>query len=548
MAIRLVHYKYKAAVLMAVLSVSANALDQAPPHSPASAAETPGTVLRDQLRESLVVCGESHLDERLLAAFYFADKPAPLWLTQSGPDVRARILVKTIAGAEQEGLMPARYRLADIEHFWRARTPDQLACLDLLLTDAFRRYSRDVHSGRIDPQIADPTWHLQPPEFDPVAALQTMKTDDEFVHLLHTLPPAHAGYVRLRRALAHYAGLARGGDWMALPPGPKLEPLMQHAQVSLLRTRLYAEGDYVGTGTGDLYDAELAAAVERFQQRHGLAADGIVGERTRAALNVPAAERAVQIRRAMERWRWLPRTFGEHYVMVNTAGFVLSVVEREREVLNMRVIVGTPDQATPSFTAMLRFLVINPYWNVPTRIARDKLLPKQQSNKNYFASRGIRVFNGWNAEARELDPASIRWASLNGYSFPYRLRQEPGPMNSMGRLSFVFPNPFDIFLHDTPERWLFERERRAFSEGCVRVEKPMDLALHVLRQTGDWSASRIQHEIDALRQHSVRLPEPIPVYVLYLASWVGPDGLAHFREDIYAREQVLAQTFLSQAE
>jgi len=548
MAIRSMNIKHMAALLALVLSVLGCAMGHEPPPAPAPDTETPGTVLRDRLRETVVDCGTTRLDMQLLSGFYSANGADLRWLAGNGPGTRARQLTKTLAKAEQEGLTPARYRLADIEQYWRARTPDQQACLDLLLTDAFRRYSRDVRSGRLDPQIADPAWHLRAPGFDPAAALQAVTTDAEFAHLLRTLPPPHAGYVQLRHALARYAELERGGGWMALPPGPKLEPPLQHAQVPLLRARLRAEGDYIGTETGDVYDALLAAAVERFQQRHGLAADGIVGERTRAALNVPAAERTAQIRRAMERWRWLPRTFGEHYVLVNTAGFVLSVVEHDRPVLDMRVIAGAPDQATPSFTAMLRFLVINPYWNIPARIARDKLLPKQQSNPDYFATRGIRVFNGWNAETREVEPASIHWASLNGNSFPYRLRQEPGPKNSMGRLSFVLPNPYDVFLHDTPERWLFGRDRRAFSEGCVRIEKPMDLALHTLRQTGDWNAPRIQREIDALRQHSVRLPEPIPVYVLYLTSWVGEDGQAHFREDIYAREQVLAQYFPDRTE
>ncbi|HJX17844.1 MAG TPA: L,D-transpeptidase family protein [Acidiferrobacterales bacterium] len=548
MAIGLINNRLTAAVLAAALSISACAMDRAPSPAPALATETPGAVLRDRLREAVVDCGETRLDVRLLTPFYPVNGSTPRWLAENGPGARARQLVKTLAMAGQEGLTPARYRLADIEHFWNARTPAQQACLDLLLTDAFRRYSRDVQNGRIDPQVADPAWHLRPPELDPVAVLQAVTTDDEFANLLHALPPPHAGYAQLRRALARYAELERGGGWMALPPGPKLEPPLQHVQVPLLRARLRAEGDYIGTETGDVYDALLAAAVERFQRRHGIAADGIVGARTRAVLNVSAAERAAQIRRTLERWRWLPRTFGEHYVIVNTAGYELTVVERGQPVLGMRVIVGTPDQATPSFTAMLRFLVINPYWNIPTRIARDKLLPKQQRNPEYFVTRGIRVFNGWNAEARELDPASIHWSSLQGDGFPYRLRQEPGPKNSMGRLSFVFPNPFDVFLHDTPERWLFDRDQRAYSEGCVRIENAMALAVHTLRQSADWDAPRIQREIDALRQQSLRLPEPIPVYVLYLTSWADEDGQTHFREDIYARERVLAQYFPVPAE
>jgi len=547
MAIRFMKNKHKAAVLAAALSVFACATDRSPPPA-APATETVGSVLRERLREAVVDCGETRLDVRLLSAFYPPNGSDLRWLTNNEPGARARQLVKTLAMAEQEGLTPARYRLADIERYWRARTPDEQACLDLLLTDAFRRYGRDLQGGRIDPQVADPTWHLQPPEFDPVAALQTVTTDEEFTQLLAALPPPHASYAQLRRVLVRYMDLIRRGGWTTLPPGPKLEPQSRHAQVPLLRARLGAEGEYNGSDHGDVYDATLAAAVGRFQQRHGIAADGIVGARTRAALNVPAAERAAQIRRTLERWRWLPRSFGEHYVIVNTAGFELAVVERHRPVLGMRVIVGTPDQATPSFTATLRFLVINPYWNIPMRIARDRLLPKQQSNPNYFVTRGIRVFNGWNAEARELDPASIRWSSLKGDNFSYRLRQEPGPKNSMGRLSFVFPNPFDIFLHDTPERWLFDRDQRAYSEGCVRIENPMALAVHTLRQASEWNAPRIQREIDALRQQSLRLPEPIPVYVLYLTSWADEDGRVHFREDIYGRERVLAQYFPALAE
>lgn len=540
--------KHKTMVLAVILSVSACATSRASPPAPAPVIETPGAVLRDRLREVVVDCGGARIDMRLLSAFYSLTGTAPRWLADNEPDARARQLVKTLAMAGQEGLTPARYRLVDIAHFWLGHAPDQRVCLDLLLTDAFRRYSHDVMSGRIDPQIADPAWHLRPTELDPVLALQAVTTDEEFADLLLALPPPHAGYARLRRALARYADLVRRGGWTALPPGPELEPNSQHAQIPLLRARLRAEEEYNVSETGEVYDAELAAAVARFQKRHGIAADSIVGARTRAALNVPAGERAAQIRRTLERWRWLPRTLGEHYIIVNTAGFELSVVERDRPVLGMRVIVGTPDQATPSFTATLRFLVINPYWNIPARIARDKLLPKQLSNPDYFVTRGIRVFNGWHAEARELDPAAIHWASLSGDGFPYRLRQEPGPKNSMGRLSFMFPNPFDVFLHDTPERGLFARDQRTYSEGCVRIENAMALALHTLRQADDWNAPRIQREIDTLRQQTLRLPEPIPVYVLYLTSWADEDGRAHFREDIYARERVLAQYYPALAE
>jgi murein L,D-transpeptidase YcbB/YkuD len=245
----------------------------------------------------------------------------------------------------------------------------------------------------------------------------------------------------------------------------------------------------------------------------------------------------------MERLRWLPRDFGGHYILVNTAGFELAVVEDGKTLLAMRTINGTPDQATPSFSATLQSLIVNPYWYVPERIARDRLWPRAQANPGYLPARGFRVFDVRNGSWQELDPARLDWAWINGNGSDVRLRQEPGPGNLMGRLSFVFPNPFDVFLHDTPERALFERDTRTFSEGCVRIENAMALALHALRRTPEWSEARIQEEIDALRHQTLRLPEPIPVYVLYLPSWVDDAGRVQFRDDPYRREPALARHY-----
>lgn len=219
------------------------------------------------------------------------------------------------------------------------------------------------------------------------------------------------------------------------------------------------------------------------------------------------------------------------------------MVENGKTLLRMRTINGTPDQATPSFTATLQSLIINPYWYVPERIARDRLWPRAQANPDYLGTRGFRVFDTSNGSWQELDPARLDWTRIYGNGSGVRLRQEPGPGNLMGRLSFVFPNPFDVFLHDTPDRSLFERDTRTFSEGCVRIEKAMALALHTLRRKPEWTEARIQEEIDALRHQTLRLPEPIPVYVLYLPSWVDDDGRPQFRDDPYGREPVLASYY-----
>jgi murein L,D-transpeptidase YcbB/YkuD len=494
------------------------------------------------LKDPVPSCGQARLDRQRLVPYYAGEAPAPLWLDADGPRPRGRLLFSALQDAPKEGLAPTRYRISEIEAHWAADSAAAQACLDLLLTSAFDRYSRDVHAGRTSPHEADPTWMLNPPDFDPVAALRGATTDDDFAKLLDALPPAHSAYARLRAALVRYSQLAQEGGAAALPPGPKLEFDDEHEQVPQLRARLRSEGDLAALALsfGQRYDATLAEAVRRFQRRHGLYADGIVGPRTRAALGVPAAERAAQLRRAMERLRWLPHDLGNHYILVNTAGFELAVIESGKTVLRMRTINGTPDQATPSFSATLRSLIINPFWYVPERIARERLWPREQAKPGYLAARGFRIFDTRNGNWQELDPARIDWALVNGNGSGLRLRQDPGPRNLMGRLSFVLPNPHEVFLHDTPDRALFERDTRTFSEGCVRIDNAMALALHTLRRKPQWSAARIQEEIDAMRHTTLSLPEPIPVYVLYLPAWVDDNGQVQFRNDTYEREEVLA--------
>jgi murein L,D-transpeptidase YcbB/YkuD len=532
-------------VLAVLLMFTASGAVRAEPAPEDALAEA----LRASLAAPVVACSESRLDPRRLASFYQPDSPRPHWVSHRGPGARARLLRALLRTAGQHGLEPARYRIDDIEAHWRDHSPAGQACLELYLTNAFERFSLDLRTGRVGPHEADPSWYLPVADFDPAAALAAVDSDGDFAALIDSLAPSHPAYQRLREALARYESIAHAGGWPVLPPGPEFGPGKAPAapeQIALLRERLRAEGDLSGFSLGnhEAYDAQLETAVRRFQQRHGLLADGVVGARTRAALNVPVAARIAQLRRTLERWRWLPRDLGEHYVLVNSAGFELAVIERGRTVLGMRVIVGQREQPTPSFAATLQTLAINPYWNVPERIAREVLLPKQQRDPLFFTTRGIRVFDPNNSDGNgngaEIEPAQLDWISMDAESFDYRLRQEPGPKNSLGRLSFMLPNPFGVFLHDTPDKALFERDTRAFSESCVRLEQATALAQHALRRLDGWDEERLQSEIETLRQQTLRLPEPIPVYVLYLTSWVDDDGLVHFREDVYKRERILA--------
>jgi murein L,D-transpeptidase YcbB/YkuD len=506
-----------------------------------TAADTTGNALAEALAQP-AACS-ARIESVRLAPYYETIPPVPRWLTIQAPSARAQALRRALSHAAQDGLDPAGYSLDAIHARWEDARPASRACLDVLLTAAFDRYSRDLWLGELAPAQADPTWQLRPDPFDPVAALRAATTDADFTQLLESLAPPHFLYQRLRAAYARHQQVMAQGGWQPLPAGPALMPGMRHAQVSLLRKRLRAEGDLkrIAVSFGQRYDPPLAEAVQRFQRRHGLAPDGVVGTRTRAALNVTADTRRAQMQRALERLRWLPRAPGARFILVNTAGFQLDVIENGMTVLAMRTINGTPDQATPSFSGTLQTLVINPYWYVPQRIARDRLWPRERAQPGYFASRGFRVFDTGGGEWREVDPASVAQALTEDDKL--RVRQDPGPLNLMGRLSFVFPNPHDIFLHDTPERALFDQDIRTFSEGCVRIENAMALARYLLRRAPEWTTARIQTEIDVLHHQNLPLPEPLPVFVLYLPVWVADDGQVQFRDDPYQRERALASRY-----
>jgi len=365
------------------------------------------------------------------------------------------------------------------------------------------------------------------------------------------LAPADAGApdapdaVRLREALGHYQALAAAGGWPLLPAGPQPLPGERDSRVVDLRERLRISGDFAGlpaTADAWFFDASLQSAVKRFQERHGLPASGEVDERTVAALNVPVETRIAQLQTTLTRWNWLPRDLGTRYVWANVPGGSLELIDNGTPVIAMRIIAGHPDRPTPSFKDSIRQIVVNPPWSVPRTIAVEDLLPSQQEDPTFFARLGIRVLV---ADGREVDHARVDWRKFNARNFPYRLSQDPGPVNSLGRLKFVLNNPWDIFLHDTPSRRLFDLNSRTLSSGCLRLEKPEELADLLLAGAAVGAASaatRISVAAEAAptgarpRTRTLTLPAPITVYVVYLTSWVTPSGAVQFRPDVYGRD------------
>lgn len=355
-------------------------------------------------------------------------------------------------------------------------------------------------------------------------------------------PEPHASYRSLGAMLDQYLALRDAGGWPVLSSaGPRLELGDDAAEITVIREILWRARDLAENALGDtLFDGTLERAVQRFQQRHGLTADGIVGPRTRRALATGVEARIKQIQLNLERMRRLPGDLGDRYIWINTAAFRLDVREGDRIPLSMRVIVGRKEHQTPVFAEDLRYLVINPYWHVPSKIARRDLIPALLDNPDYFTQRRIRVMSGWQDDATELDPLAIDWRRYSDDRYlPYKLRQDPGPDNALGYIKFMLPNRYSVYLHDTPGKHLFERSVRAYSSGCVRLEKPLALAQYAMGNTGA-DGKEIKAIIEAGENTTVLLPEPIKVYMAYQTAWVDTNGDLQFRDDIYERDPALA--------
>lgn len=466
-----------------------------------------------------------------LRAFYEQRAFAPVWVSAGGLNQRGQALLQVFDGAGRDGLVPADYDpgasarvRGDVVH---------LASTEISLSAALLRYASDIRRGRAVPEKMDENQRIAPRPIDPAQVLTGVAAAADMDAYLALLAPADPFYLGLRQALDRYTAIAAGGGWPTIAPGGKLALGVVDSRVPSLRRRLQLNGDLAADplgATSNQFNDSLRQAVRRFQQRHGLSATGEVNAATLQALNVPVATRIGQILINLERARWLPEDLGDPYVLVNMAAFELNVVEAGKSVLEMRVVVGERDKETPIFSDEISYIEINPYWNVPKSIAYKEKLPQLRRNPYALNSQNIRVFAPGGGA---VDPGTVNWAAV-GPNFPYRLRQEPGPKNALGRIKFMFPNPYDVYMHDTPSRALFKRQVRAFSHGCIRVEKPMELAEFLLGS--GWPRTRIERAIDSGKNTPITLARPVPVHLVYLTAWVDAEGVVQFRDDLYNRD------------
>jgi len=516
--------------------------------------ESTREMLRRRLENSgtpprILVANESVHASIALPRFYVQRGFELAWAGRPG-EKRIDALVTALRVADAEGLDPRDYHLERIDALReRLRSAPREATdalhvdLDLLCTDAFLLYGSHLVSGFVNPETIDPEWHANRREVELTGVLEKAVESGRVREALESLLPDHPGYAALKRALAAMRETVQRGGWETVAPGPKLEFGVRNARVAQLRRRLEGSGDLAPDGAveDEMFDAGLRNAVVRFQARHGLDADGVVGPATLAAANVSARQRQRQIVVNLERWRWLPQDLGERYILVNIPAFTAVVIEKGKPVLEMRAVVGRQFRRTPVFSARMTYLVLNPYWEVPPSLAVQDKLPEIRKDPSYLARQNMRVYSGWGAEARELDPGDIDWSVVNAQRFPYRLRQDPGPLNALGRAKFMFPNPHNVYLHDTPQRDHFARAMRSFSSGCIRIETPLELAAYLLAEDPAWSPERIWKTVEKNETTTLTLRRGIAVHLLYWTAWADANGVMHFREDIYGRDRRVSE-------
>jgi L,D-transpeptidase YcbB len=510
----------------------------------------------------------------MLSRFYEGRGYRPAWSNDAGPLPCADALINTIqAEAEREGLHSGDYRLAKLNTLLQEVRqqpsdaqqpfdPRPLADLDLLLTDTFLTYGARVSVGKVKLDRMDAAWFEKRQKADLVQVLQTAVEADRVADTIKALPPLYPGYTKLRETLAQYRNIAAHGGWPLVPEGPKLHIGDRDERVVTLRARLQVTGELTlksqkdgklsraspedkgfqkhSPGERELFDKAVEQAVRKFQRRHGLSADGVTGDTTLAALNVSAEDRVRQLAVNMERWRALPADLGPRHIDVNIPNFTLAVVENDQPVMNMKVVVGKMMERrnTPTFSANMTHLVLNPYWYVPKSIAEEELFPLSRKDSQYFAKHGFVIRRIPVGEKHILDPNATGGSLLSTKTYQTVLRQQPGPMNALGHVKFMFPNAHGVYLHDTPAKELFNRTVRTFSHGCIRIEKPLDLAEYVLRGTSEWTRDVILATIERQKEKTVWLPEPIPVYIQYWTAWVDGGGTVQFRNDIYGYDQL----------
>ncbi len=492
-----------------------------------------------------------------MVGLYGENADSLVWMRGGKPIPQAAVVIAELGRAGERGLEPVDYDVELLERNNTALekgvelTPREVALHDLALSLLYMRHVSDLHIGRVNPRNLGIGIDVEAKKYHVPTLVRRAIAENRMAEVVAEAEPPLVQYREMKRLLEAYRSLAAGERFDPLPRVKKLEPGQSYSGVDALRQRLVFLGDLAredsaAVGAAARYDSTLVAAVKRFQGRHGLNADGVIGKGTLAALDVPLQRRVTQLQLALERLRWLPDLSARDFIVVNVPGFELYAFDAANTgapELRMPVIVGKSlDTQTPVFQEEMRYIIFRPYWNVPSSITKDELIPKLRKDPSYLQTEDMEIVGGF---ADETPALQVNEETLDRLARgALRIRQRPGPKNALGLIKFIFPNNNNVYLHSTPSPSLFARQRRDFSHGCIRVEDPVALAHWVLRDKPEWTHETIATAMGAEESSRVNLSEPLLVLIFYTTAIVNPDGTASFYEDVYGHDARLEAALL----
>ncbi len=495
--------------------------------------------VRQALESSEKKLSISKRDLKGLKDYYAAEEAKLIWINEGGLDKAALSSLQTaFRRADGFGLDPREYTLPDTlsQPVLNDQSSDWLAETELRVSLAAIEYADHAQAGRVAPTSIDSEFlDLTPVRPAPNAILSSLASGrDNVASALEAYHPTHPQFAALKSKLAETQLAATTGKIpVRIPDGPSLGPDTYHPQVAIVRERLAVPvpADAPRGNPAEYYDEILAEAVRVFQETKGLKPDGVVGQNTREALNegtIPVSVNTIVSN--MERWRWVPREFGERYIFVNVPEFKFRFISDKRIIHEERIVTGSPKHPTPIFVDEMETVVFNPYWNVPKSILVNEIIPAARNSPDYLYKNNLEVI--WQGK-RTVDPYMVDWTYVNPDKLA--LRQTPGDANALGRVKFLFPNRHAVYMHDTPSKHLFNRPVRAYSHGCMRVRNPLEFARLLLADQG-WSDVRIQRTLQTAHDQHVRLGKKVPIYITYFTAWVDDEGTMHGFRDIYGHD------------
>lgn len=520
---------------------------------------------------SKVICGQNiSCKSGLTVQFYKQNQFMPVWNKNGNLHSSVKDFLQIINRSYEDGLSPKKYHIDEInallkkiktkypdKNFWDfsannlENSPELihlLGDLDLLLTDSFFLYTLNLVYG--EHIVTNKNKKGKSFYFSQMFAKKSINLIDEFNKALNgnlkivlsDLVPRYRGYVQLKERLLEYRAIAKNGGWQKIPFGKKLTVGDKGIRVALLQKRLLTTGEFdieeKNIKNDAVFDSNLEDAVSRFQDSHDLDVDGEVATETLRALNVPVSTRIRQIQVNMDRLRWLPNELGRNFIIINIPNFLLEAYDRNRVVLDIPVIVGRMGWRSCILSSKITSLELNPYWYVPRNIAVKEILPELKNDATFLKQNDIRAFQNINGQDIEIDSTKVNWSKVESSNFQFLFRQNPGVLNPLGKIKFVFPNNCTMFLHDTPMPDLFEYSRRDFSHGCIRVGKPLDLAAYLSKNQNSWTQEKILNKINSGQSETIKLTNPIDIYVIYKTVWVDTNDVLQFREDIYNMDNI----------